>query len=109
MSAGLDRLVAAPAVGAVRSALAPLGTPAWLVGGAVRDALLGREVRDVDVAVDGSPEEAARAVAGVARGPAFQLSESFGAWRTIGGGGEWICDVSRLQAALDFQDQGLVQ
>ena len=107
MSAGLDRLVAAPAVGAVRSALAPLGTPAWLVGGAVRDALLGREVRDVDVAVDGSPEEAARAVAGVARGPAFQLSESFGAWRTIGGGGEWICDVSRLQAPTIEEDLAL--
>jgi poly(A) polymerase len=107
VSTGLDRLLGAPAVGAVRAALGALGTPAWLVGGAVRDALLGREVRDVDVAVDGSPEEVARAVAGVARGPAFKLSESFGAWRTIGGGEEWICDVSRLQAPTIEEDLAL--
>ena len=31
-------------------------TPAWLVGGVVRDALLGRALRDVDVAVDGDAE-----------------------------------------------------
>ncbi|HKP91296.1 MAG TPA: HD domain-containing protein, partial [Thermoleophilaceae bacterium] len=29
--------------------------------------------------------------------PAFPLSEEFGAWRAIGGGGDWVCDVSPLQ------------
>ena len=38
-------------------------TDAWIVGGALRDELLGRPVRDVDVAVAGDPERAARALA----------------------------------------------
>jgi putative nucleotidyltransferase with HDIG domain len=36
-------------------------------------------------------------VARAARGPAFPLSEAFGAWRALGAGGEWVCDVSPLQ------------
>jgi poly(A) polymerase len=88
----------APPVRAAREALTGRGERAWLVGGTVRDALLERPVRDVDIAVEGSPQEAARAVARAARGPAFPLSEQFGAWRAIGGGGEWVCDVSPLQA-----------
>ncbi len=44
----------APAVEAVRSRLEEWGVRSWLVGGAVRDALLGREAGDVDVAVYGS-------------------------------------------------------
>ena len=31
------------------------GRRAWLVGGAVRDRLLGRETFDLDVVVDGPP------------------------------------------------------
>ena len=98
MSTGLDRLLSAPAVATVRDALAPHTEQAWLVGGTVRDALLGREVRDIDVAIRASPEEGARAVAKAVQGPAFQLSEAFGAWRTIDRREGWICDVSRLQA-----------
>ena len=37
-----------------RAALA--GEDAWLVGGAVRDRLLGRDTDDVDLAVAGRPE-----------------------------------------------------
>ena len=43
----------APAVEAVRARLEEWGVRSWLVGGAVRDALLGREAGDVDVAVEG--------------------------------------------------------
>src|SRR5439155_9676987 len=75
---------------------------AWVVGGSVRDALLGRPVRDVDLAVEGSAEDAARRVARAAGGPAFPLSETFGAWRAVGG--DWICDVSPLQAPTIEQD-----
>jgi putative nucleotidyltransferase with HDIG domain len=78
----------------VREALA--GFEAWIVGGAVRDAVLGRPVGDVDVAVRGDPEEAARAVGRVLRGPVFRLSEEFGAWRALAHGNEFTCDVSRL-------------
>ena len=99
IAAAIEHLLSAPPVAAVREALGPRAERAWLVGGTVRDALLGREVRDVDVAIEGSPEEAARAVARAVRGPAFQLSESFGAWRAIHPREGWICDVSPLQAS----------
>ena len=49
---------------------------AWIVGGAIRDALLGEPVADADLAVEpGREEQAARAVARVAGGSAFPLSE----------------------------------
>ena len=54
--------------------------PAWVVGGAIRDELLGREVVDVDVACP-SPEPAARRFASLAGGAVFPLSERHGAWR----------------------------
>ena len=50
-----ERLAAAPLVGLARRAL-PGGAEAWIVGGAVRDAALGREVTDLDLAVAGDPE-----------------------------------------------------
>ena len=66
-----------------------VGQRAWIVGGAVRDRLLGRPVVDLDVVVDGDPAGAARAIARQAKrvGPGavcFPLSEEFGAWRVVG-------------------------
>ena len=62
----------------IRTAVA--GVEAYVVGGAVRDELLGRQVVDVDVATP-DPEVAARIYAGLAKGALFQLSERHGAWR----------------------------
>jgi poly(A) polymerase len=90
------RLLRADAVRAVRGALAD-GPPAWLVGGVVRDALLGRPLRDVDVAVAGDPAAAARAVASAVGGPVFRLSREFGAWRAIDRARGFVCDVAPLQ------------
>jgi poly(A) polymerase len=73
------------------------GEQAWLVGGAVRDRLLGRETVDVDVAVDGDPRSAARGVARAAGGAAFQLSGEFGAWRAVGPDHAWHVDVVALR------------
>jgi tRNA nucleotidyltransferase/poly(A) polymerase len=53
---------------------------AWVVGGAVRDELLGRELIDLDIAVR-APEQAARAYARRSGGAPFPLSEQHGAWR----------------------------
>src|SRR5215210_5657980 len=53
---------------------------AWVVGGAVRDELLGRELVDLDIAVR-EPKRAARAYAKRAGGAPFPLSERHGAWR----------------------------
>jgi poly(A) polymerase len=79
-----------------RAALA--GTPAWLVGGAVRDRLLGRRAQpaDLDLAVDGDVETAARTLAGAARAAVFPLSDDFGGWRVVARGGAWQADLSPL-------------
>ena len=84
-------------VAAVREALR--GSEAWVVGGTVRDELLGRPVRDVDLALAGDPEAAARAVAKAVRGPVFPLTEAFGAWRAIDRAGAASCATSRRSRA----------
>jgi hypothetical protein len=56
------------------------GEEAWIVGGAVRDELLGRELVDLDIAVR-EPKQAARAYAERSGGAPFPLSERHGAWR----------------------------
>lgn len=62
---------------------------AWIVGGAVRDQLLGRPVLDLDVAcVD--PRAAARRYAQRFGGAAFPLSQAHGAWRVASGGEETV-------------------
>ena len=82
----------------VRAVAAGLeGRTAWLVGGVVRDALIGRELGDVDVAVAGDAEAAARSVGRMLRGPVFPLSQKFGGWRAIDGNRRFRCDVSPLQ------------
>jgi hypothetical protein len=58
------------------------GQEAWVVGGAVRDELLGRELVDLDIAVR-DPQAAARAYAKRVRGAPFPLSERHGAWRVV--------------------------
>jgi tRNA nucleotidyltransferase (CCA-adding enzyme) len=60
-----ERLDALPGIGPLREAAA--GVPAYLVGGAVRDLLLGRDRTDVDVVVEGDPAEVAARLGGEAR------------------------------------------
>ncbi|MGE5274872.1 MAG: hypothetical protein ACM3QU_14065 [Verrucomicrobiota bacterium] len=55
---------------------------AWLVGGAVRDELLGRPVFDLDVSCR-EPERAARALRERSGEAVFPLNERFGAWRVV--------------------------
>jgi poly(A) polymerase len=101
------RRAAAP-LEAAREVLA--GREAWLVGGAVRDRLLGRPTDDVDVSLDGDPRDAARAVARGTGGFAFKLSGAFGAWRVVGPDRGWHVDLVTLRdgdiaadlAARDF-------
>jgi poly(A) polymerase len=89
------------ALALARAAL--LDRPAWLVGGLVRDRALGRpEGEDVDIVIDGDPEQAARALAGQARrqgSPAacFALSEEFGGWRVVARDHSWQIDVEPLR------------
>jgi poly(A) polymerase len=88
---------------AARAALAD--RPAWLVGGAVRDDLLGRESADLDVVVAGDPSEAARAVARAAGGAAcFALSDEFGFWRVVARDRSWQVDVEPLRGETLAED-----
>ncbi|MCB0856900.1 MAG: HD domain-containing protein [Solirubrobacterales bacterium] len=99
------RALAAPRVDVVREVLA--GTPAWLVGGAMRDIALGREVNDLDVAVLGPPEEPARAIARELGGVAFELSDEFPAWRVKDREDAWQVDLAELRAGTIGQDLAL--
>ena len=71
----------------VREVLA--GEKAWVVGGAVRDALLGRPVLDLDVACS-DPREAAHRYAQRFGGAVFPLSDQHGAWRVATGSEETV-------------------
>lgn len=104
MSELAERLGAEGPVQAVRAALGVDGAGAWLVGGTVRDAVLGRPLRDVDLVVPGAPEPAARAVASYVRGAVFPLSEAFGAWRALDRREGWCCDVSTMRGATIEDD-----
>jgi putative nucleotidyltransferase with HDIG domain len=84
-------------VGQPLDALGGLDVPAWLVGGAVRDRLLGRATTDYDVVVAVSHaaalEPVARDLARTAGGFAFALSETFGAWRVVAHARDWQVDL----------------
>lgn len=90
------RLDRAPIVAAVRDALGEV-EGVWIVGGAVRDAALGREVVDLDLAVAGDPGAAARAIGKGLGEHAFELSAEFGTWRVVAREGGWQIDVTALR------------
>jgi poly(A) polymerase len=94
-----EALAAAPSISAARTALEEHAGSVWIVGGAIRDALIGQPVADADLAVErGREEEAARAIARVAGGSAFELSEEFATWRAVASTDGWHVDVSGLRA-----------
>ena len=82
---------------AAREVLA--GEEGWVVGGAVRDELLGRELVDLDIAVR-DPTRAARAYAKRSGGAPFPLSERHGAWRVALDGGRTV-DFTPLPGSIE--------
>jgi putative nucleotidyltransferase with HDIG domain len=76
--------------------LSRLTDDGWLVGGAVRDKLLGRPTEDFDVAVAGDAQPLARRLARATNAYAFELSEGFGAWRVTARDHTWQIDVLPL-------------
>ena len=74
-------------------ALADVPDGAWLVGGALRDRLLGRQTADYDLAVAGDPATIARGLGRDAGGYAFELSGAFAAWRVVAHDRTWQVDV----------------
>lgn len=79
---------------AVREALP--GVRAWVVGGALRDRLLGHPTEDLDLVVDADVGATARRLARGLGGPVFGLSEQFGAWRVLAPDRSWHVDLSPL-------------
>ncbi len=100
-----ERLAAAPAVRLARRALAGR-RGVWIAGGAVRDAALGREVIDLDLAVAGDPAPLAKAVAREGRGHSFELSAEFATWRAVAADGSWQIDLTAMRGDTIEADLG---
>ncbi len=105
MSAVDERLEAAPLVAAARRAVGAR-EDVWIAGGAVRDAALGREVTDLDLAVAGDPAGVAKAIARQERGHSFELSAEFATWRVVAADRSWQVDVTSLRGQTIEADLG---
>lgn len=92
----IERLGSTPVVAAIRGAL-PADDGVWVVGGAVRDAALGDEVKDLDLAVAGDPGAAAKKIGAATGDHAFELSAEFGTWRVVSRRSGWQIDVTALR------------
>ncbi|HEX6714417.1 MAG TPA: HDIG domain-containing protein [Thermoleophilaceae bacterium] len=98
-----ERIAHQPAVLAARAGLPSHQHTVWMVGGALRDALLGAGyIADLDLVVSGDAAAPARAIAKATGRPVFPLSEQFGAWRVVGDG--WLCDITPMQGATIEDD-----
>ena len=75
------------------------GKEAWVVGGAVRDEALGRDLVDLDIACR-EPRKAAREYAGRSGGDPFPLSERHGAWRVALAAGRTV-DFTPLREGIE--------
>jgi len=100
-----SRLGEAPVVAAVRAALGN-AEGVWIVGGAVRDAALGRAVADLDLAAAGDPGAVAKAIGAELGEHAFELSAEFGTWRVAAQGHGWQIDVTALRGSGIEEDLG---
>ena len=101
-----DDLRAAPLPAAAIRALGG-GEGVWIAGGAVRDAALGRDVADLDLAVAGDPAAVAKAIARELRGTSFELSAGFGTWRVVGPEHGWQVDITPLHGGSIEADLAL--
>ncbi|MGC2424098.1 MAG: HD domain-containing protein [Nitrospirota bacterium] len=75
---------------------------AYLVGGAVRDLIMSRNISDIDVVVPDNPEEACRAAATALNGTAFVLDKEREVWRTALPQGAQV-DISRMKSSPPAQ------
>lgn len=73
----------------------------------MRDRMLERPIADLDLVVEGDVHAAARKLARAIRGPAFELSEQFGAWRVMSADRTWQADLSPLRGGTIQDDLAL--
>jgi poly(A) polymerase len=105
VNAAGERLDASAPVLLARSALSGQDG-IWIAGGAVRDAALGRDVVDLDLAVAGDPAPIAKAIARAGAGHSFELSAEFATWRAVAADHSWQIDVTALRGATIEADLG---
>lgn len=86
----------------IKQAAKLLSGPVWIVGGTVRDKLLGRPVPDLDLACAGA-EAAARALARGLKAAFVPLDEKLGIYRVVPKNGQQI-DVAELQGKSIEED-----
>ena len=87
--------------------IAARGAPAWLVGGYVRDQLLGRPNHDLDVVVPDGGIRLARAIAAAFDGAFFVLDQERDVGRALlrdEAGNELDVDVARLRSPELYDD-----
>ena len=88
----------------LRAHCAATGVQAYLLGGYVRDALLGRASRDIDLAVAEGAEGLAQGIAGAFGGTPVALDAERGIHRVAGirsEGATWRVDVSTLTGSVE--------
>lgn len=92
----------------LRAFLAKRSVTAYLVGGVVRDILLGRETHDLDLAVSGDASRLARGFADEIGAAYFQMDETFDVARVIFEfkGQREIIDLARLRGSSIREDLG---
>ncbi len=77
------------------------GIASYLVGGFVRDTLLGRDTDDIDIALDADALAAAPGVAAALGGKYVTLDAANGVGRVVLPGMEWHIDFTTLQGSID--------
>lgn len=105
MSGVTERIGAEPLVGLVRRAVGGRDG-IWIAGGAIRDAALGREVVDLDLAAVTDPATVAKAIAREGNGHSFELSAEFATWRAVAPDHSWQIDVTSLRGETIEADLG---
>jgi tRNA nucleotidyltransferase/poly(A) polymerase len=80
------------------------GRAVYVVGGYVRDRLLGRPTFDIDIAADAEPGVVAKRLASTLDAHVFPLSEAHGAWRVtprMASARMRFLDITRLRGAIE--------
>jgi poly(A) polymerase len=85
--------------------LTKVGVKSYLVGGFMRDVLLGRDTNDIDITVDADALATASRAAAALGGKYVPLDEENGVGRVILPGTAWQIDFTSLQGDI-MQDMG---
>lgn len=92
-----DVLALSPLVDRLRPILAAESQPVYLVGGTVRDALLGRPIHDIDLVVANGAIPLTFRVANILNLPAYVLDQERDVGRIVAPGKDLTLDIARFR------------